>query len=132
MRESRVTLVKREREEIQDPTVKLELKDLKAQREVRAQEVKLDPQDHSEIKEKLAPLDLLVTQVDQVKKERRDRKAQMEQLVQKEREDVMGCKGQWDQLVPEESGVEEAVQGARDLQGPRETQDSLALRDPSD
>ena len=132
MRESRVTLVKREREEIQDPTVKLELKDLKAQREVRDQEAKLDPQDHSEIKEKLAPLDLLVTQVDQVKKERRDRKAQMEQLDQKEREDVMGCKGQWDQLVPEESGVEEAVQGARDLQGPRETQDSLALRDPSD
>ena len=132
MRESRVTLVKREREEIQDPTVKLELKDLKAQREVRAQEAKLDPQDHSEIKEKLAPLDLLVTQVDQVKKERRDRKAQTEQLDQKEREDVMGCKGQWDQLVPEESGVEEAVQGARDLQGPRETQDSLALQDPSD
>ena len=132
MRESRVTLVKREREEIQDPTVKLELKDLKAQREVRAQEAKLDPQDHSEIKEKLAPLDLLVTQVDQEKKGRRDRRAQMEQLDQREREDAMGCKGQWDQLVPEESGVEEAAQGARDLQGPRETQDSLALRDPSD
>ena len=66
MRESRVTLVKREREEIQDPTVKQELKDLKAQREVRAQEAKLDPQDHSEIKGKLARLDLLVTQVVQV------------------------------------------------------------------
>ena len=131
MRVSRVTLEKREREEIQDPTVKLEQKDLKAQREARAQEAKLDPQDHSEIKEKLEPLDLLVTQVDQEKKERRDRRAQMEQLDQREREDAMGCKGQWDQLVPEESGVDEVALVAKDLQGRRETQDNLALLDPS-
>ena len=44
-RVSKVTWEKRERGETQDPTDRLELKDPRAPKEVRAQEVKPDPQD---------------------------------------------------------------------------------------